>query len=47
MEPSTQPLPHDPPPPPGYVDPLAEVEVLDDLTKLVEVDKTDEPAQDG
>jgi hypothetical protein len=29
------PLPHDPPPPPGYVDPLAEAEALADLTALV------------
>lgn len=26
------PLPHDPPPPPGYVDPLGEGGVLSDLT---------------
>ena len=31
----TPPLPHDPPPPPGYVDPLAEAEVLADLTTLI------------
>lgn len=31
----TPPLPHDPPPPPGYVDPLAEAEALADLTTLV------------
>jgi len=27
-----QPLPHDPPPPPGYVDPLEGSELLADLT---------------
>lgn len=35
-QPFEAPVPHDPPPPPGYVDPLAEVEALDDLNVLIE-----------
>ena len=30
--PDRLPLPHDPPPPPGYVDPLLDAGVLSDLT---------------
>ena len=41
----TPPLPHDPPPPPGYVDPLEEAEVLADLTALIT--SGPEPAEDG
>ena len=38
------PLPHDPPPPPGWVDPLAEDSVLSDLTRA---DETIRPGSDG
>ena len=41
----TPPLPHDPPPPPGYVDPLGEDGVLADLTSLV--GGGSDPAQEG
>jgi hypothetical protein len=41
----TPPLPHDPPPPPGYVDPLEDAEVLADLDALITGPSTraDEP----
>ncbi|MDR6862639.1 hypothetical protein [Phycicoccus sp. 3266] len=32
VPPDRLPLPHDPPPPPGYVDPLGEEGILSDLT---------------
>ena len=41
----TPPLPHDPPPPPGYVDPLEDVEVLADLSALMR--SSSEPADGG
>ena len=30
------PLPHDPPPPPGYVDPLDDESPLSDLTRFID-----------